>query len=155
MTDQTESDIPHLQSEALFYGTRYSTSGGTKLTMQMPDRELADALDALGAGKRFMMVLVPINDEEEPDEDAMQALEEGKARIKRAVLLCDDKAFWDWAEEIRGGRLVQSKDEAKAALCELLAIKSRAEIKGAKVGANFLRLEEDFKVWCGRLKRPE
>lgn len=148
------TDIPNLQSEALFYGTRYSTSGGTKITLQMPDRDLADALDAIGQGKRFMMVLVPLTDDEEPDVDAMEGLADGKARVQRAALLCGDKAFWGWLEEVRGGRLVQSKEEATDALRELLEIPSRSLIKNREVGSRFLKLEEDFKVWAGRIQRP-
>lgn len=148
------TDIPHIQGEAQFRNHTYSTKQGHKVTLAV-HQDLAEQLDAVGAGSRFMMVLVPLTDDEMPDQDAADRADgvtEGKERVKRAVMLCQDRAFWNWLNFIRQGDIeVDSKEKAAKHMTALLNIDSRARIKEDQVGARFLRLEEDFLKWAGRV----
>lgn len=148
------TDVPHIEGEALFRNHTYSTKQGHKVTLAV-HQELAEQLDAIGAGKRFMMVLVPLADDEMPDQDAVDRADgvaEGKERVKRAVMLCQDKAFWNWLNgPMQVQPQAQDKEQAAKHMVDFLNIDSRARIKEVEVGARFLRMEEDFLKWAGRV----
>ena len=94
-----------INTEAVYYSAGYTTKSGWKITLALPDEDAAKALDAIGAGKRYMLAMVPIADDETPDTQAMQkaqkanncTTEKPKKKLtlaQRAGILCNDKRFF-------------------------------------------------------------
>ncbi len=153
--------IETINTEGVFYSTSYTTKSGWKATFQLPDDEAAKALDAIGSGKRYMLVLAPIADDETPDKDAMQKVKKSPAQM--AGILCNDVRFWNFlhnehpivCQEVLPTPHTMSADGAAIVLRSILSIESRSEIKeGTDKLRHFNTLKNDFDVFTGRIAGP-
>ena len=82
------------------------------------------------AGQRFMVVMVQIDDAEQP-------LAQEKTLSQKAFLFCRDPEFWAWAQARSFDKIVD-ETSARAYICTSIGIKSRSEIdRDAAVGKAF------------------
>ena len=136
--------MDNINTEAIYYSARYSTSGGWKITLAVPDDLVPKQLDAIGAGKRFMLALVPIGDDEQPEpvKPAQNPLKGGRL-AQRAGMICSQPAFHAFIN-------VSSQDEAAEFVRKACGITSRAEIDHSpEARAKFEALLTDYELDSG------
>ena len=100
--------MDNINTEALFYSSNYTTKSGWKITLQLPDEHAARELDAIGAGKRYMLAMVPLTDDDQPEP----------IKPKGGKLAQIELAFpprWD-GMAVAGGRLYMATLDGKV-LC--------------------------------------
>lgn len=153
--------VDTITTEAVFYSSSYTTKSGWKGTFQFPDGQAARAFDAIGAGKRYMLVAAPIADDETPDKDAMAKVPKSPAQM--AGILCNDVRFWAFLGTSYGhtcfllckDAVIETNSECVDVLREILRIDSRSEIKeGTDVCSRFEALRTDFDIYTGRIAAP-
>lgn len=115
---------PAFSGELMLLGWKESSTQGRTVTFLLNEDDevhpFKDFATKSGkrAGHRFMAVLVPIGDDEQPQEPSP---------VAEACALCRDRDFWEWANQ-QGFYSVDSEEGAKQFLYDQLSIKSRAEI---------------------------
>lgn len=154
--------MDNLNSEAIFYGATFTTKSGWKVTLQLPDQALVDQLNAIGAGKRYMLAMVPIADDETPDVEAMQ---KPKRRLDEmplsqvAGMLCQDENFAKFLNVKQWRDMGYSGHDHQACagiIREKCGVTSRSEIiRGTPAGDKFEKLRTEYDAWRGKIARPE
>ncbi len=115
-------------SEVRFVRSAHSSKTGTTITLALPD---SDELSKVAGfdGKRYMLALVEIGDDELPVQQPQVAAEKpkGGALAKLAGRWCQDPMFWAWLET---DPLNAARSPAGAAACvyALCEIGSRADL---------------------------
>jgi hypothetical protein len=136
--------IDNINSEAIFYSSSYTTKSGWKITLALPDDIAAGQLDAMGAGKRYMLALVPVGDDEQPEPIIKP---KGGKLAQRAGIICGRPSFGKWVEKKYGERLVGS-EQAAAFIRNRCHIGSRAELDHNEAkGQIFERMLTDYEMW--------
>jgi hypothetical protein len=135
--------IDAINSEAIFYSATYGTKAGWKITLAVPDDEVPKQLDAIGAGKRFMLALVPIGDDEQPEPIIRP---KGGGLAQRAGIICNQPSFWKWLYE--DGYHCLNQSDASIFVRNRCGVTSRAELDhnedAGKLFENFLT---DYEMW--------
>jgi hypothetical protein len=118
---------------------------GFILTMAIHPNDVPDSLLRDWVGSRYMVAMVKMDDEDKPIEPPEVA--EGKKAVQMAGTLCKEEKFQRWL----GEGLDMSEDEAAEALCEIVGISSRSELKtNAAARKHFLEIVGGFKRGMGR-----
>jgi hypothetical protein len=92
-----------------------------------------------------MVAMVKMDDEDKPIEPPEVA--EGKKAVQMAGALCREEKFQRWL----GEGLDMSEDEAAEALCEIVGISSRSELRtNAAARKHFLEIVSGFKKGMGK-----
>jgi len=154
--------MKNINTEAIYYGHTSTTKSGYKITFAIPDREAADMLDDVGAGKRYMMALVPLTDDDQPDEAAVEKAQKPKRRLsemplsQQAALMCQDSRLWDFIDQskyyARDGQL-----SAAGWLRSICKVESRSDLDlptHTEEAQRFLALQTEFDVFTGRIAGP-
>lgn len=119
----TEKIIAH-QSEVMMLNWAESNTRGRTVTFLLPEdgdtHPLRDFTVKSGkkAGQRFMMVLVQIDDDEQPVE---------KKPSQLAFLLCQDEQFWHWINE-RSFVTIDSEESCRFHVLQTCGIDSRSKL---------------------------
>lgn len=133
-------------SEVRFVRSAHSSKTGTTITLALPD---SDELSKVAGfdGKRYMLALVEIGDDEQPSSTSstsstVAAVEKPKGgyAAKWLGFRCQEQVFWRFlSESLRLTCPVQSAVDAADVLREVCGVKSRAEIDNDKMA--FTRFE--------------
>jgi len=120
------------------------TKDGYAMTLAIHPDEIPDELLKDFVGARYMVVMVRLNDNEEPLDRREYA---GAQMVKLAGMLCRDKDFWEYLHE--GGQLFEVNELACVEwLTGYLNVNSRADIKGNKLAQDELKeLYTGYKEW--------
>ena len=120
------------------------TKDGYAMTLAIHPDEIPDELLKDFVGARYMVVMVRLNDNEEPLDRREYA---GAQMVKLAGMLCRDKDFWEYLHE--GGQLFEVNELACVEwLTGYLNVNSRADIKGSKLAQDELKeLYTEYKEW--------
>ena len=120
------------------------TKDGYAMTLAIHPDEIPDELLKDFVGARYMVVMVRLNDNEEPIDCREYA---GAQMVKLAGMLCRDKDFWEYLHE--GGQLFEVNELACVEwLTGYLNVNSRADIKGNKLAQDELKeLYTEYKEW--------
>jgi len=120
------------------------TKDGYAMTLAIHPDEIPDELLKDFVGARYMVVMVRLNDQEEPLDRREYA---GAQMVKLAGMLCRDKDFWAYLHE--GGQLFEVNELACVEwLTGYLNVNSRADIKGNKLAQDELKeLYTEYKEW--------
>lgn len=120
------------------------TKDGYAMTLAIHPDDIPDELVRDFVGARYMVVMVRLDDNEQPLNRQEYA---GAQMVKLAGMLCRDKDFWEYLHE--GGQLFE-KNEADCIswIQSYLGIPSRSEIKNNKLAQDELKeLYTEFKEW--------
>ena len=113
-------------SEVRFVRSAHSSKTGTTITLALPD---SDELSKVAGfdGKRYMLALVEIGDDEQPvQKPEIAEKPKGGALSKLAGMWCASPEFWAWASS--GERVIDSVDKAADLIRRYCKIESRAEL---------------------------
>lgn len=99
---------------------------GFVLKMGVHPNDIPEGVLRDWVGTRYMVVLVRLNDENEPS--APQHSEEGRAAVKLAAALCGDEGFQSYMAA-QGLADAPNEEATVIGLRAYLGIKSRAELK--------------------------
>lgn len=123
MSTETEKIIA-FQGDAMLLNWAESNTRGRTVTFLLdneaeshPFRDFT-VKSGKKAGQRFAMVLVQLDDDEQPVV---------KTPSQIAYLWCKDQQFWHFLNE-RSFMSIASEDEARAFVCETCKVKSRGDI---------------------------
>lgn len=129
--------------EVQFAGYADGSRGGPRITFRLTDREHLNTFAGL-EGKRFMLAIVEIGDDEKPAAPAPAAKRERMGPLlELAVKLCRDPRFQQWAADrwesgdlslvVHPEEVVPKTREewAKYVLCLLCEVSSRKDIDGS------------------------
>jgi len=135
--------MDNINTEALFYSSSYTTKSGWKVTFQLPDEIAANALDAIGAGQRYMIALVPIGDDDQP-----QAINpKGGEQAKRAGILCGEHKFRQFLKTTRA-----FEGEPAFFVREYCGVSSRSELDhDQEATIKFGKLLGEYHTWPGQM----
>ena len=93
-------------------------------------------------GQRYVVVMAGMDDEEQPV--STNAASAAKKAIQQAGILCRDPAFQNWLTGEAGTYIADNEMCAKA-LCEILGINSRTEMKeNHEARSAFLDIRDKF-----------
>lgn len=156
--------MENINSEVIYYSRSTTTKGGTKITLQLPDEETGRLLDDIGAGRRYMMALVPLTDDDQPDEGAVSQAAKPKRRFNdlplptQAALLCQDERFWEFIKS-KTQVFVQGEYDNQVFAADWIrnwcSIHSRAELHtDPEAAERFERIKTDFDAFRGRQAAP-
>jgi hypothetical protein len=135
--------IDAINSEAIFYSATYGTKAGWKITLAVPDDEVPKQLDAIGAGKRFMLALVPIGDDEQPEPIIRP---KGSRLAKRAGIICNQPSFWKWVNGNDWNCVTEG--HAAAYIRNACGVNSRADLDHDEAaGKIFESLLAQYELW--------
>ena len=102
---------------------------GIVLLLSVHPNDLPGALLLAPLGTRYQAVLVELSDQDEPVIPPENM--EGKKAVSRAGQLCRNEQFQDWIFEeacsVADG--TDPEESAASALCDLIGIESRAELR--------------------------
>lgn len=116
---------PKYSGEVQFAGYTDSSRNGPRVTFRLDDR--SDLEQFVGMeGKRYMLAIVEIGDDEQPVQQPRERL---GPLCEWAVMRCKEPKFWEFLnKEFLGGELVDSEEGAKKAILNLCKVTSRKEI---------------------------
>ena len=120
------------------------TKDGYAMTLAIHPDDLPEDLMRDYVGARYMVVMVRLNDQEEPLDRRDFA---GAQMVKLAGMLCRDKDFWEWLH--KDGSLFE-KNEAACVdwMTGYLNIQSRSELKTNKEAQETLKnIYTGYKEW--------
>ena len=118
-------DQTPIQFESIKAGLR-QTKDGYMLTLSVHPDDAPEELMRDFVGSRYMVVMVRINDEEQPMD--RQAEFPGDYAVKTAGILCRDPNFWEW---LYANEMVFEKSEEACIewLRSFIGVSSRADLK--------------------------
>lgn len=121
------------------------TKDGYSLTLAVHPDDLPQDLMRDFVGARYMVVMVRLNENEEPMNRDQQY--PGDAAVKYAGMICRDPEFWQWLHE---KEWLFEKNEAACieALSGILGIDSRKELKTNEKAREALEnVKRSFNIW--------
>jgi hypothetical protein len=116
---------------------------GIILTLAIHPNEVPPSLFTDWVGSRYVAALVKLDDEDKPVEpaDAM----EGRKAVQVAGALCKRPEFQNWLVG-QGIIFDASEEDAAGAVCDIVGISSRAELKtNAAARKQFYEIVDKFK----------
>jgi hypothetical protein len=126
-----------VKSEVQLLGWSETSTRGRTVTFNLPMDETTHPFKDYAiksgkqAGHRFMMVLVEIDDQDQPVKQV--------ARLsQQAAVLCKDRQFWQWAGE-RSISDINSEDDARSWLLNGCGITSRSQFDTSRTAADWLQ----------------
>lgn len=144
-------------------GLRQNQDGGVKLTININPDDVDTQLFKDAMGQRYIAVLVPIGDNEEPlirrkdvqesprriPGESQEKKEPLKNYAQQAVMLLQDLDFWSYMSfHIYPDTTFTDQESAEAGLKEYLEIKSKTELTPeSSAGALFKTMQRDFLQW--------
>ena len=142
--------IDSINTEAIFYSGSSTTKGGHKISLQVESRDIIESLEAMGAGKRYMLVLAPIGDDEQPEPiPAVTDKLKGGKFAQRAGIICGQPAFWKWVNDVEG-IVVDSQETAAYFIRNQCRVSSRAELDhNGHAGMAFETILTEYEMWLG------
>lgn len=116
---------------------------GIILTLAIHPNEVPPSLFTDWVGSRYIAALVKLDDEDKPIEPPDAA--EGRKAVQVAGALCREPKFQKWL--VAQGMVFDASEEAAAgAICDVLGIDSRAELKtNVEARTAFLDIVKQFK----------
>jgi hypothetical protein len=128
---------PTSQGEVQFAGYTDSSKSGPRITLRLTDRDELQAFVGM-EGKRFMVALVQIGDDEQPVGAAAEAKSDevepaGEAKRDKPIarwlaLRCKEPEFRAWIGRSFGAGRVVTEDEAADWCRDTCGVKSRGDI---------------------------
>ena len=156
--------MKNINTEAIFYSSNYTTKSGWKVTFQLPDQEAARMLDDIGAGKRYVMALVPLTEDDQPDNAAVVHAEKPKKHwndmslAQQAGILCNDERFWrfvSYKTTSNTDGVDENKKLSAYYIRSYCMVASRSDLdKLALAAKKFEELKADFDVFTGKIAAP-
>lgn len=135
---------PQYSGEVRVVRSSYSSKNGPTLTIALHD------IDELGKvvgldGKRFMVALVQIGDDEQPVEDQEQ---KGGELAKLAGRWCSDPEFWGWLAR-EANCQIQDAEKAAEVVRSMCLIDSRAKLDHDKFAATRFKvlIRDPYREW--------
>ena len=142
-------------TEAIFAGASYTTKGGWSVRFMLPDAEAAGALDARGAGQRYHLALIPIDDAEQPIPDPPK--KQPLRMSARAAMLAKDQRFVEMIADnydvILSG--ADMADEWLKAHCLIASKRDLDEDDSTLSRQRFFDLELEFDLYIGKAVLPD
>ena len=141
-------------TEVIYSGCTYSTKAGWGVRFMLNSDDAAKALDAAGAGKRYQMALIPIDDMEQPIPDPPKA--KRQTYSQRAALILQDERFRDLVAA-DFDIILHSAEEANDWLLRYCGIGRKRTLDDEQMRQerqSFLDLETAFKIWTGEISGP-
>lgn len=121
---------------------------GIILTLAIHPNEVPPSLFTDWVGSRYVAALVKLDDEDKPVEPPDAA--EGRKAIQIAGALCKRPEFQSWMVS-QGMVFDASEEAAAAAMCDVLGVDSRAELKtNTEARKALYDLVEEYKRGKGR-----
>lgn len=133
-------------------------NGNYKITLTLHPDEIDDRFIRDEMGRRYMCVMVPIDDNEEPalapakvendevprPDSSPQSRDKGKNYTAAAKLLAQNRAFWEYVD-------AESTEAAETYIEAMCGVQSCAEIKdGTEAGKKYAALYARFRDWVER-----
>jgi hypothetical protein len=117
-----------LHSEVWLKSWGETSARGRTMTFELPPGDgdqphpmaAYEANSKKAAGSRFQLVLVEIDDQDQPVRQEPTA-------AQKAAMLCKDRQFWAWAAE-RSICTIESEEDARMWILNGARIKSRSEL---------------------------
>lgn len=136
-------------SEVRFVRSAHSSKTGTTITLALPD---SDELSKVAGfdGKRYMLALVEIGDDEQPVQKP-SAKHKGGFISRWLALRCADPAFWRFlCEAFPSADLVWSEQGAADLVRVMCGVQSRAEIDHCPVAKDLFErlIRLPYMKWC-------
>lgn len=133
-----------IQFEGVKTGLKQSKDGYL-LTMAVHPDELPSDLMRDFVGSRYVVVMVRLNDQEQPM--SREGEFPGDHAVKMAGILCRDPNFWDWLNE-KEWLLEKNEKACTEWVTSYLDIESRKELKTNEEARDlFNRLKASFDAW--------
>ena len=116
---------------------------GIILTLAIHPNEVPPSLFTDWVGSRYVAALVKLDDEDKPIEP--EDLKEGRKAVQVAGALCREPKFQNWLVS-QGITFDASEEDAADAVCGILGISSRSELKtNAAARKQFYEIVDKFK----------
>jgi len=120
------------------------TKDGYAMTLAIHPDDLPDEIMRDFVGARYMVVMVRLNDNEEPLNREEFA---GAQMVKLAGMLCRDKDFWEFLHE-EGSLFQKTEAECVEWMQNYLVVSSRSEIKTNLAAQKALKdIYAEYKEW--------
>jgi len=120
------------------------TKDGYAMTLAIHPDDLPDEIMRDFVGARYMVVMVRLNDNEEPLNREEFA---GAQMVKLAGMLCRDKDFWEFLHE-EGSLFQKTEAECVEWMQNYLVVSSRSEIKTNPAAQQALKdIYGEYKEW--------
>jgi hypothetical protein len=135
--------MDHPQFEAKKIAMK-QTKDGYVMSLAIHPDDLPDEVIKDFVGARYMVVMVRLNDSEEPLNREEYA---GNQMVRLAGMLCRDSDFWEYLYD-DGQIFKKSEEEAIEWLKSFLEINSRSDLKtNHKVHSTLKVLNAEYKEW--------
>lgn len=140
------------EGEAIYLRSNYSSKqGASTITLQVG--ESPSALEAFEGheGKRYMIALVEIGNDEQPTATPSYKPKKPQTFSQWLALRCQEEVFWDFLR-CEHSISVYSEDEAVRAVYAILNIESRSVIDKDNEAANRFRerILQPYQKWNDR-----
>ena len=120
---------------------------GYVLHLSIHPNDIPDELLRSWVGARYTVAMVELDEHQQPVMS--EAQQEGGKAIQLAGILCRDPDFQRFLG-VQLGHAIFGMEECRTALCGVLGIKSRTELKdNAEVRKQFFDIRGDFNDWRG------
>lgn len=148
------SEIKGIEVELKKNSLRQAQSGDWTVSFTASPIDFPVELVQAGMGQRFMCVLVPLGDFEEPEpvkahkpEPMEGHKDNNNVWVTRAVMACKDKRWWAFLRE-KVGLSIINEEQAVEALKALLNIQSRAELATKHTAREaWGKLHREYEAW--------
>lgn len=136
---------PQYAGEVRVVRSSYTSKNGPTITLALHDIDELGKVASLD-GKRFMVALVQIGDDEQPVEAPEL---KGGELAKLAGRWCSDPEFWEWLNQFHSGDLVDSEKRAAELVRDICNISSRARLDHDKFAAARFNdlIREPYRAW--------
>ena len=136
----------------------YTSKTGPTITLALHDIDELSRVQGMD-GKRYMLALVEIGDDEQPVQPkAGEVVEKMKGGhlARQAGIWCDTPHFWGWLESVHH-MPVKNSNKAADVLREMLGIGSRAELDNNESAAERFqtKIRAPFMKYMARFSCPE
>ncbi len=139
---------PTFQGEVQLRRWSESSTQGVQVTFALAD---ADDLEPLKikSGRRFMAVLVEINDDETPVQPQSEPI---GPLCKWLVMRCAEPEFRAWLSSVFTAMTIKDEADVKALVLDLLGLTSRKELDGNPTAeAKFhQKIRQPYQMWLVR-----
>lgn len=135
---------PQYAGEVRVVRSSYTSKNGPTITLALHDIDELGKVASLD-GKRFMVALVQIGDDEQPVEAPEL---KGGELAKLAGRWCSDPEFWGWLSR-EANCQIQDSEKAAEVVRSMCLIKSRADLDHDKFAATRFKvlIREPYRVW--------
>lgn len=133
-----------LQFEALKVALKQNKDGYV-LTLCIHPDDIPDDLLRDFVGSRYQVVMVRLNEEEQPMDRENE--HGGQKAIRLAGVMCREKEFWDWLYQ--DGQIFDATEkEATDWLRDATGVNSRSELKtNPEARKNLERINKEYMQW--------